>query len=148
MHSSAFSLIFLLGILPNSIVASAHGIEQSVPVYSTLDQPFTLRTLEPPGAHVVVNADGTPVATFDRRTSTQFKLTNGSLTTQDGRSAIFGPVRLPLPPPLEPIIFRKGAQPRLQVPFVAQTNYDENGGKTLGLTTLIDRKLKKKECSS
>ena len=143
MHSSAFSLIFLLGILPNPIVASTHGRVEAVPIYSTLDQPFTLQSLSPEGAHVVVNGDGTPVATFDKRLSTQFKLTNGSLTTlKDGLSAVYGPIHLPLPPRLIPIVFRKGAPPH-QVPFVAETDYDY-GGKKLVLTALKERKFKKR----
>lgn len=145
MHSSAFSLIFLLGILPNPIVASAHVIAESVPLYSTLDTPFTLRSLIPKGGRVIVSGDGSLVATLDRTASTQFKLTNGSLTSlPDGRSAIFGKTFLPLPPPLIAIIMRGGAQPRDQVPFLAQTNYDQQGQQTLRLTIAGDRKFKKK----
>ena len=94
---------------------------------------------------MIVSGDGSLVATLDRTASTQFKLTNGSLTSlPDGRSAIFGKTFLPLPPPLIAIIMRGGAQPRDQVPFLAQTNYDQQGQQTLRLTIAGDRKFKKK----
>ena len=145
MRSPFIVLISVLGFLPSLIFALVHEAVEGVPVYSTLKQPFTLLSRQPEGAHVVVNGDGTPVVTFDKRASTQFKLTNGSLTTLGGGlSAVYGPGPLPLPPPLTPIKFRKNARPGDEVPFVAATHIGSHGKQSLTLTALGERKLEDK----
>lgn len=136
-----FFLNIVLGLLFSLIVAATpiHDAVEGTPVYSTLKEPFTLSSQHPDGAHVVVNGDGTPVVTFDKRASTVFRLTDGVLSVFNSEtSAIYGPVHLPLPPPLTPLRFTKSPPPGAAAPFVAVTRQG-----TLTLTALGGRRLKK-----
>lgn len=139
----------MLGLLSSLIVAatSVPVAPKGVPILSTLPDPFTLRSRQPKGFHVVVNGDGTPVATADKRASTQFRLTDGKLTVLDSElAAVYGPVGLPLPPRLIPIRFSKTASPHAIAPFVAETNKDpQHPEANLTLTALGDRKFEERE---
>ena len=135
----------MLGLLSSHIVAAASVpvAPKGVPVLSTLKDPFTLQSRHPEGAHVVVNGDGTPVVTFDRRASTHFRLTDGKLTILNSElAAVYGPVNLPLPPLLTPILFAKNPQPGSIAPFVAETvKNPEHPEGNLTLVALGGRKF-------
>ena len=94
---------------------------------------------------MVLNGDGTPVVTFDRRLSTVFQLSKGKLTAvSSGVSAIYGPVNLPLPPLLIPVRFIKNASPLSVIPFIAETKIGEDGkSSSLILRTARERKFVK-----
>ena len=144
MWSPKILLNPLLGLLLSLIVAtaSAQG-PYSVPIHSTLRFPFTLFATHPSPFHVVVNDDGTPVATSDKRASTVFRLTEGKLTVvESGRTAILGPVPLPWPPVLAPLRFNEKPPPAIIAPFVAETNITDPHKETLVLYALDGRKLK------
>lgn len=90
-------IISLLCLLCSSVIVAEDEL--------SLDYTFTLRWL---GYHVVVNGDGTPVLTLDRRLSTIFNLTEGHLFTAGiykGYEAFTKPSNLHLPPPLLPLSF-------------------------------------------
>ena len=142
MRSVTSSLTFVLGLLTSLIdfttsVSTPHALS----VLGTLKEPFTLTARHPHGFHVVVNRDGTPVATVDSRASTVFKLTDGNLTTSNGDYvARRGHVSFPLPPPLIPVTFPKFSLPGGEIPFVAVTHIDEDKKETLNLFTVNARK--------
>lgn len=140
MRSSTVLLHFGLGLLSSLIVAanSLHGVSDDLPVYSTLDYAFTLASTQPDGAHVVLNGDGTPVVTYDRRSSTQFRLTDGNLTAVASKlTAIYGPVGLPLPPLLIPVLLKKDPPPDAILPFLAvHSNRQGKGSDPLTLTAV------------
>lgn len=143
MRSSMFFLNVVLGLLFSLIVAATPvhdaAVGGNVPIYSSLKEPFILRSRHPDGAHVVVNGDGTPVVTFDKRASTVFTLSDGELSIfRTEVSAIYGPVPLPLPPRLIPIRFVKSPPPQIKAPFLAVTDQE-----TLTLAVLGGRRSKK-----
>ena len=131
MYPSTILRAFVLSFLPSLLVAR---------IFSSLDGSFTLISRHPAGAHVVVNGDGTPVVTFDRRQSSEFTLKDGVLTTRRSNlNAILGPVNLPLPPPLIPLLFKKASQH--EASFVAANRTDQSKKPYLRLLTLGERKL-------
>ena len=141
MRSSTFLLHSVLGLLSSLIVdaAAVHGARVDVPVYSTLEYPFTLTARNPTGFHVVVNTDNTPVVTADKRPGTQFRLTNGTLTVLDSElTAVYGRTGIPFPPPLIPVLFAKKPSHEI-LPFVAETNKRPGGESPLVLTVLAQR---------
>lgn len=147
MKSSTLLVHLLLGLLSSLIVATASvhcnddGDGDNSPLLSTLKDPFTLNSRHPDGAHVVVNGDGTPVVTYDRRLSTVFRLKDGTLSlfTEPGRSAIYGPVGLPLPPLLIPVVFPQKSRPDALISFIAK---NETAKGTLTLHALDDGGLR------
>lgn len=113
MHSSKFFSVCVLGLLPSLSVAA------SSPVFSTLDQSFSLHAAIAFREDVVLEfteitqrSGSTYTAGVARISSNssniaRFRLTDGNLTMADGSTAAFFPGDFPglFPPPPLPIYF-------------------------------------------
>lgn len=96
MRSSTLFFGYVLGLLPSLSIAA------SLPTFSTLDKPFTLRADRPAQENVTLEfqdlltrggltyfAAVTRLSLNSSEIAQEFKLTNGDLTTADGSTTAF-----------------------------------------------------------
>ena len=139
MRSPTFLLTFALGLLPSVHVAAA-----DLPVFSTLENSFVLRTLE--DFNVIFRYQEhiksyTPVISRSKIRLPEYRLQDGNLTTSDqSLQAFYPPVPLIYPPVLIPIRFGKQVVTTQEAGCVAVTRY-VSGRKTLRLWALDGSKL-------
>lgn len=142
---STFGLAFVLGLLTSLTVATTDtGIVSDLPVFSTLESCFYLITQD--NFTVDLQLENTdeyvPILSRAPIRLPEFKLTDGNLTTADGKfSAFLGPTSRIFPPPLIPLGFARGV-PFLVTEFAAVAETIPSGIDVLRLVALEGRELK------